>query len=157
MRSSGKYDSNFYKRIISAKDYINDNLDSDITLNDISQIACLSQYHFLRQFKKIYNKTPHEYLTERRIEKAKNLLQDENYSVTDVCFEVGFQRPGSFSSLFTRIVGFSPALYRHKMNRKLFIVKFFPEKLIPGCFSPDCVLFIKKLYQHSELQQFSRS
>jgi transcriptional regulator GlxA family with amidase domain len=83
----------------------------------------------LRLFRQAFNKTPHQYLIERRIERAKELLSANDLRVTDVCFEVGFQSLGSFSSLFHKAVGHPPITYREK-SRETKAAK----RQIPGCF-----------------------
>src|SRR5688500_20382722 len=94
------------ERLARARDFIDHCYDHPLSLDQISEKACFSRYHFLRLFRQAFNKTPHQYLIERRIEKAKELLRKEDdVRVTDVCFEVGFQSLGSFSSLFHKCVG----------------------------------------------------
>ena len=119
-----------YKRLRRARAFIDDCYDQPLDLDQISREACLSRYHFLRLFRQTFDRTPHQYLTERRIQKAKELLTSTRLSVTDVCFEVGFESLGSFSTLFTRHVGRPPITYRSRM----FDFKRFPQKQIPGCF-----------------------
>ncbi len=70
----------------------------------------------------------------KRVEKAKELLRSDSISVTEICFEVGFESPGSFSTLFNKLVGHSPTAYRQDVIRKFLISIQCPEKLIPGCF-----------------------
>jgi AraC-like DNA-binding protein len=123
-----------YKRIIRAKELIDDCCTEQLDIDRIAKEAYFSPYHFLRTFKKIYNKTPHRYLTERRIDKAKELLSVPDTTVTEVCFEIGFESIGSFSTLFNRYVGQSPARYRLEKARKIYLSVNFPEKLIPSCF-----------------------
>ena len=65
-------------------------------------------------------------MIQRRIEKAKELLRSQPVSVTDVCFEVGFQSLGSFSSLFRKCVGDAPVKYRKREMDSL--------RKVPGCF-----------------------
>jgi AraC-like DNA-binding protein len=68
-------------------------------------------------------------LTQRRIEKAKELLSSSGLTVTDVCFEVGFESLGSFSSLFHKHVGHPPIAYRAIVfERRL------ERRKVPGCF-----------------------
>lgn len=88
------------QRLGRAREFIDHCYDHPLSLDQISEKACFSRYHFLRLFRQAFNKTPHQYLIERRIEKAKELLSADDLRVTDVCFEVGFQSLGSFSSLF---------------------------------------------------------
>jgi AraC-like DNA-binding protein len=93
------------ERLDRARKFIDSCYDLPLNLDEISSQACFSRYHFLRLFRRAFNKTPHQYLVERRIEKAKELLSGNELRVTDVCFEVGFQSLGSFSSLFHKSVG----------------------------------------------------
>jgi AraC-like DNA-binding protein len=124
---------NLYQRLYRSKELIDDCYNESLDLNAIAKEAFFSPYHFLRLFKKVYNKTPHQYLTERRIDKAKELLQKSGSSVTEVCFDVGFQSLGSFSSLFAKRVGVSPGEFKRQYERKIFLWVRFPEKVIPGC------------------------
>lgn len=127
-------DPDLYKRIIRAKELIDDCCTEQLDIERIAKEAYFSPYHFLRTFKNIYNKTPHRYLTERRIDKAKELLSVPDLTVTEVCFEIGFESIGSFSTLFNRYVGQSPARYRLEKARKIYLSVNFPERLIPSCF-----------------------
>ena len=77
-----------YKRIVQAKVFIDTSYADNINLDNISDEASFSKFHFIRLFKRIYGKTPHQYLTVVRIEKAKQLLQDK--PISEVCFSVGF-------------------------------------------------------------------
>ena len=113
------------QRLGRARDFIDHCYDHPLSLDQISEKACFSRYHFLRLFRQAFNKTPHQYLTERRIEKAKELLGDDELRVTDVCFEVGFQSLGSFSTLFHKTVGQAPVTYRERVQAK---------RQVPGCF-----------------------
>ena len=118
--------SDLHERLCRARRYIDECYDLPLDLTEISKQACLSRYHFLRLFRDTFETTPHQYLIQRRIEKAKELLRSRGLSVTDVCFEVGFQSLGSFSSLFRRCVGSAPINYRRRERESL--------KKVPGCF-----------------------
>src|SRR6185295_20384764 len=95
-------------RLWRARNFIDECYDQPLDLTQISKQACLSRYHFLRSFREAFDTTPRQYLIHRRIEKAKELLQKRSTSVTDICFEVGFQSLGSFSTLFHKSVGDAP-------------------------------------------------
>jgi AraC-like DNA-binding protein len=114
------------ERLWRARKYIDDCYDLPLDLAEISKQACLSRYHFLRFFRDSFDTTPHQYLIQRRIERAKELLRLRSLSVTDVCFEVGFQSLGSFSSLFRKCVGHAPINFRRRERESL--------KRVPGCF-----------------------
>lgn len=118
-----------FERLNRARKFIDLCYDLPLDLDEISSHACFSRYHFLRLFRQAFNKTPHQYLVERRIERAKELLSSRDLRVTDVCFEVGFQSLGSFSSLFHKSVGHAPITYREKSRESQAA-----KRQIPGCF-----------------------
>jgi|SRR5207302_11235363 len=119
-----------YMRLMRAREFIDHSYHLPLDLEQISRAACLSRFHFLRLFRTAFNKTPHQYLTHRRIEKAKELLSSSALTVTDVCFEVGFESLGSFSSLFHKHVGHPPVTYRAIVYER----KIEARRRIPGCF-----------------------
>ena len=122
-----------YQRIVTAKIYIDDNYHEPIDLALISQQAFLSRFHFHRLFRQVYRHTPHQYLTRKRLDRAKDLLA-ENKPVTEVCNEVGFESIGSFSMLFKKEIGFAPTYYRNMAWLKQQQQKEQPKKFIPHCF-----------------------
>jgi AraC-like DNA-binding protein len=128
-------ESDVLQRLSRARDFIDHCYDHPLSLDQISSKACFSRYHFLRLFRQAFNKTPHQYLIERRIEKAKELLGSDDIRVTDVCFEVGFQSLGSFSSLFHKYVGHAPVTYREKVRESQRA-----KRRVPGCFLVMCRL-----------------
>ncbi len=99
--------------IIATRRYINEHYDTDLNLEVLSRELLVSKYHLLRLFKRYYGQTPQQYLSQRRIEKAKEHLR-AGMSVTEVCFAVGFKSLGSFSSLFKRKTGASPVEYQKR-------------------------------------------
>jgi AraC-like DNA-binding protein len=125
--------TDIYQRIVAAKVYIDENYQESIDLELISQRAFLSRFHFHRLFRQVYKKTPHQYLTGKRIERAKALLAD-NKPVIEVCNEVGFESIGSFSVLFKKEIGFAPTYYRNMAWLKKQEQKAQPKKAIPHCF-----------------------
>ncbi|WP_242220231.1 AraC family transcriptional regulator [Bacillus cereus group sp. BfR-BA-01380] len=104
-----------YRRISIAHDYIRSYYDKPIKLNEIAQIACLSPNHLLRTYSQIYGKTPHQHISEFRILKAKKLLAQLDFNMTDITFELGLQNPVSFSKMFKQHVGVSPIEFRKKV------------------------------------------
>jgi AraC-like DNA-binding protein len=74
----------------------------------------LSAGHLSRQFKLAYGESPYSYLMTRRVERAMTLLRRGDLSVTEVCFEVGYQSLGTFSTRFTELVGVPPSVYRER-------------------------------------------
>jgi AraC-like DNA-binding protein len=126
--------SEVYRRIYRARKFIDQSFQRPLDLRQISRQAYFSRYHFLRLFRKTFNQTPHQYLTQRRIQRAKQLLGESNLSVTEICFEVGFESVGSFCSLFHKHVGSPPNLYRTQMAKRKQTVAQMPELSAPACF-----------------------
>ena len=122
-----------YHRIISAKLFIDENFCESINLEQISKQAYFSRYHFHRLFKSIYQITPHDYLTAKRLQHAKLLLQKEGISIQEICNYVGFESLASFSLLFRKRNGFAPQYYRNLAYIKQKLAKEEPMRFIPNC------------------------
>jgi AraC-like DNA-binding protein len=129
--------TDLYQRIAAAKIYIDENFHEPIDLDSISRQAFLSRFHFHRIFTQVYRFTPHQYLTRKRIDKARDLLAD-NRQVTEVCTDVGFESIGSFSMLFKREIGFAPQYYRNMAFKKKTEQLAEPKLAIPHCFLESC-------------------
>ena len=123
-----------YRRIVQSKLFIDNSYAENIDVECISDQACFSKFHFIRLFKRIYGKTPHQYLSHVRIEKAKQLLKAD-ISVTEVCFAVGFDSVSSFIGLFKRVVGETPLVYKLRQHNLRAEVSIMPLKFIPSCFA----------------------
>jgi AraC-like DNA-binding protein len=123
-----------YRRIVTAKLYLDANFRERVDLDRLAREACLSRYHFHRLFTRIYLVTPHRYLTRKRMEHASASLAGEALSVAEICSEVGFESIGSFSSLFKKEIGQSPATYRLLAQGRSRLVKEQPRSFIPHCF-----------------------
>jgi len=123
-----------YRRIVQAKLFIDDNFAEPIDAGDIADEACYSKFHFIRTFKTIYGRTPHQHLTHVRVEKAKEMLE-LGTSVTDTCFAVGFDSLGSFTRLFKSRVGFTPSEYQRQQLERKEQIRQEPLRFIPGCFA----------------------
>lgn len=83
-----------------------------ISIAQLSDEVALSPYHLIRLFRRVYRQTPHQYLIQVRIAKAKDLLIHSDMSITEICAVVGYESLGSFSALFYKTVGLSPRAYR---------------------------------------------
>ena len=123
-----------YKRIVQAKLFMDTHFAEKIDLNNIADEAYFSKFHFIRLFKKIYNKTPHQYLTEVRIGKAKELLKNRKL-VADVCFMVGFDSISSFTGLFKHYTDLTPSLYQQQLKQRQAQMTKAPLQFIPSCFA----------------------
>ena len=99
--------------VIGTRHYINNNFDSELNLNFLSHHLFTSKFHLLRLLKKYYGQTPKQYLTDKRIERSKELLKN-GISVTETCFDVGFESPSSFCTLFKCKAGLTPTEFQKK-------------------------------------------
>jgi AraC-like DNA-binding protein len=91
---------------------MHERLDEPLTLQEMSRIAYISPYHFNRIFRQITGIPPNQFLYALRLETAKRRLLMSNTSVTDVCFDVGYNSLGTFIRRFTALVGVSPSRLR---------------------------------------------
>jgi AraC family transcriptional regulator len=105
-------ESDSYIRL--AEEYIKTYFSSNISLDDICQEIHVSQYHFIRMFKHKVGLTPHQYLINTRVEKAKKLLDTGEYSITEVAIVCGFTNIQHFSSTFRKATGSSPTEYKYR-------------------------------------------
>jgi AraC-like DNA-binding protein len=99
--------------VIATRRYINNHFDRELNLNFLSNIRFASKCHLLRLFKKYYGQTPKQYIIDKRIEKAKELIKNGT-SIAGTCFEVGFNSPSSFSTLFKSRVGLTPTEFQKR-------------------------------------------
>lgn len=93
-------------------DYINENLYQDIKLIELAAIAQMSPYYFLRLFKQATTLTPHQYILQCRIEKAKLLLQHSELGIAEIANQVGFCDQSHFTRCFKRTVGVTPKQFQ---------------------------------------------
>jgi AraC-like DNA-binding protein len=115
------------RHLLRAKDLADGRYFERLDVDDLARAAGLSRAHFSREFRRAFGESPHAYLLTRRLERAAALLRTTDRSVADICFSVGLQSVGSFTTSFTRTFGLSPTAYR---------VKFPPPAdyaLVPAC------------------------
>ncbi|MBP8918866.1 MAG: helix-turn-helix transcriptional regulator [Micropruina sp.] len=111
----------------AARDHADRNFTEPLELEHLAAIARLSKFHFQRLFTATYGISPAAYLSQRRIERAQDLLRATNLTVTEVCHAVGFTSLGSFSTRFRQIVGETPREFQAR-----YAAAGAPR--IPGCY-----------------------
>ena len=99
--------------VIGTRHFINNNFDKELTLDFLSYVRFTSKFHLIRLFKRYYGQTPRQYLIDRRLEKSKELLK-MGQSVTETCFDIGFESPSSFSTLFKSKFGLTPTEFQKR-------------------------------------------
>ena len=108
----------FYKGGLSAYrlkrvlDYVGDNLESDISLSDLANVAGMSPHYFSELFKQSVGRSPHNYVLLQRVERAKQILRDPKRSIIEAGLDVGFQNPSHFARMFRKIEGTTPSRFR---------------------------------------------
>ena len=100
------------RHLLRAKDLADARYFEPLDVDDLAAAAGLSRAHFSREFRRAFGESPHAYLLTRRLERAAALLRTTDHSVADICFSVGLQSVGSFTTSFTRTYGISPTAYR---------------------------------------------
>src|SRR5919197_4000116 len=100
------------RHLLRAKDLADARYFEPLAVDDLARAAGLSRAHFSREFRHAFGESPHAYLLTRRLERAAALLRTTDRSVADICFSVGLQSVGSFTTSFTRTYGLSPTAYR---------------------------------------------
>lgn len=123
-----------YRRVVQAKLFIDSNYSDALDIDAIADEAYFSKFHFIRLFREMYGKTPHQYLIQVRINKAITLLKN-NIPVSEVCHSVGFESLSSFSGLFKRTSGLSPTTFQAQQQIRKEEILTKPLKFVPHCFA----------------------
>jgi AraC-like DNA-binding protein len=116
------------RHLLRAKDLADARYFEPLDVDDLAGAAGLSRAHFSREFRRAFGESPHAYLLTRRMERAAALLRTTDRSVADVCFSVGLQSVGSFTTSFTKAFGCTPTAYR---------ARYPPARahaVVPSCF-----------------------
>jgi len=121
-------------RLCRARDLLAEPRSTNLSIGDAAREANMSSFHFIRRFAAVFGETPHRFRTRERLTAAQRLLA-RGYSVTDVCLDVGFHSLGSFSTLFTREIGVSPAAYQRSLRRSFHVPDWTPHP-------PNCLLWM---------------
>ncbi len=115
------------RHLLRARDLADARYFEALDVDDLARCAGLSRAHFSREFRRAFGESPHAYLLTRRLERAAALLRTSDRSVAEICFSVGLQSVGSFTSSFTRTYGVSPTAYRARFPPAATFA------LVPGC------------------------
>jgi AraC family transcriptional regulator len=108
------------EKLVRAVEYIQDQLDTDLTVSGIAQAVCLSPYHFTRLFKESIGQSPYQYVIDARVRKAKELLTTGKFTISEAAFHVGFADQSHLTRHFKRVFGLPPK--RLLSRRRLEIV-----------------------------------
>lgn len=115
------------RHLLRAKDLCDGRYFEALDVAALARVAGLSPAHFSREFRRAFGESPHAYLLTRRLERAASLLRLTDQSVADICWAVGLNSVGSFTTSFTRAYGMSPTVYRAAFPPAAH------HALVPGC------------------------
>ena len=123
-------DAETFARLNEVRDFLASHYAERLTLPQIAGLCAYSPYHFQRLFTRAFGESPHEFVTRCRVEAAQRMLRLGAESVTDICFEVGYESLGSFSYAFARRLGCPPTEFR----RVFAAPDLWALKCTPACF-----------------------
>ncbi len=121
------------RRLLRAHERIRTEYAEPLTIDALAATAGLSPYLFVRSFGELFGKTPHQLLVDVRIEQAKRRLA-RGESVTETCMGLGLTSLGSFSAMFKRRTGESPAAWQRRARAWVPVVGGIPQLWIPSCY-----------------------
>lgn len=122
------------QQLCRARELLSDVRSPHLSITDAAREANLSSFHFIRKFAAAFGETPHQFRTRERLITAQRLLA-HGHSVTEACLDVGFDSVGSFSALFARKIGISPAAYQRSLRRSFYVPDWTPHP-------PNCLLWM---------------
>ena len=103
-------------QIARARQYIEANSQEELSLAGVARQAGMSNFYFCKMFKKVTGVNFARFVSRVRVEKAKNLLLNPNYRVSEIAYEVGFQSLTHFNRVFRDVAGQSPTEYRRHLS-----------------------------------------
>lgn len=113
----------YLRQVQRGIDFIEDHLSEDISLRDVTRIAGVSHWHFLRMFKALTNETLKSYVRSRRLSNARLALVGSQESILTIALAAGFESQAAFTRAFKRAFGVTPASYRNLGDKHLFLEK----------------------------------
>jgi transcriptional regulator GlxA family with amidase domain len=105
--------------IKKAQLFMENNINSKVSVDQLSDMFAISRRNFERRFKKATSNTPVEYLQRVKIEAAKKSLESSRENINEVMYSVGYSDSKAFRTMFKKITGLSPIDYRNKYNREM--------------------------------------
>lgn len=102
-------------KLTKVKDFIEDQIAADLSIAEMAAVVHMSQFHFARAFKTATGTSPHRYLMQRRIDRAKVMLEVTKLSVAEIAYALGFANQSHFIAQFRKAVGTTPKNYRDSL------------------------------------------
>ena len=103
-------------RLSRVLEYIEANLEGDLALDQLASVACLSRFYFARAFKTAIGRSPHQYVSQRRLEHAKTLLARDDRPLVEIALALNFSCQANFTRAFLQATGQTPGRYRRSLR-----------------------------------------
>jgi AraC-like DNA-binding protein len=123
-----------FVRLCRSREYLGDCANAPVSLGCAARLAYLSKFHYLRMFAMAFGETPLEFVTRVRMERARALLVSSERSVTEICLDVGYESPATFSNRFRRYAGYAPSEIRRQSRRSHAMPSLAGIYNVPSCF-----------------------
>ncbi len=105
------------RRLTRVREYIAANLEGDLTIAQLANVACLSRFHFARAFKTAVGQPPHQYVSAHRLERAKEMLMRGDQPLLDIAIALNFSSQANFTRAFRVGTGMTPGQFRRDFAR----------------------------------------
>ena len=122
-----------FSRLWLARNLVMNRVEEPMSVSALARHSGMSVFHFLRQFRTVFGVTPHRLSSQVRLMRARELLRNSKLSITEICFDCGYESLGSFSALFHRVEGCSPRYYRSRYQRSRSVNIPFVGPMRPFC------------------------
>ncbi len=109
------------RRFARVVEFVQEHLHENLTVDRLSDVACMSKPHFFRSFKREFGLSPVDYVIRERMKQAQKMLMESKNNVSDVCYRLGFQSVNYFCTLFKKHVGVSPGKFRQSKPAGVYI------------------------------------
>ena len=106
------------RRLLRVLDYIEANLEGDLSIERMAAIACLSRFHFARSFRQAVGQSPHRYVSAKRLERAKTLLMHSDRPLVDIALALSFSCQANFTRAFSQATGQAPGQFRQRLGSR---------------------------------------
>lgn len=106
------------RRLRRAIEFMHDNCGRELSLTEIASAAYLSEFHFARLFKKLTGQTPHAYLGILRTERARQLLAETDFAISEIAARVGYTSQSHFTKVFREATGLTPKAFREAAAKR---------------------------------------
>src|SRR2546430_2171891 len=143
MRHTGQ-DPRLLRRLLRAKDRMDAASHEQWPVSRLASVSGVSEAHFARSFKHAFGVPPHRYLLTRRIERAKALLRDTDLPVTDIAFQTGWNRLGTFRRTFRDVTGESPSEVRAREKAARHELECVPHCFVSAAHRPKLTIAVSE-------------